>query len=105
MKVWLYQVRGTFSFPLPKSPGDTQLFLSPEERADLSAKKTVFVEKGVPVILATSTLDGIWTATVRALFGENKHTVAEICGFFIHEVKLLGTQELDVGGPKSFPKA
>lgn len=105
MKVWLYQVRGIFSLPLPKPPGVTQLYLSPEEKAELTAKKTVFAEKGFPVILATSTLDGIWAATVWAIFGENKHAVADICEFFIQEVKILGTQDIDVGGPKSFPKA
>ena len=105
MKVWLYQVRGTFSFPLPKPPSVTQLYLSPEEKAELTVKKTVFAEKGYPVILATSTLDGIWAATVRTIFGENKHTVAQVCEFFIHEVKLLGTQDIDVGGPKSFPNS
>lgn len=104
MTVWLYQVRGTFSFPLPQPPGCAELHLSPESKTELAAKKTIFAEKGYPVILTTSTLEGIWAATVRTIFGENKHAVAKVCEFFIQEVKLLGTQDIDVGGPKSFPK-
>jgi hypothetical protein len=92
MKVWLYQVRATINPPA-------------EIASEVRAKKTTLEEQGIPIVLNNPKLEGLYDATVRSVFGERGFTVVETCEFSVKDVKFLGTQDFDVGGPKSFPKA